>query len=343
MRAGIIGTGRAAGFIDDEVRNLRNFRLPYGHAGAYREAEGVELVAGANRGKDRREQFGEKFGVTALYEDYRTMLAEEALDLVSVTTHAPSHAEMVIAAAEAGVKGIFCEKAMAVTLAECDAMLAACEANNVKLIIGHTRRWLNVYQQADSLLRGDEIGAVNVAVGYWGGSLVHSGTHAFDLIAWLLDSHPVAVYGALNRDPDYASTDYGAVDVGGKGFVEFANGSRAYIDAMGGKMMTFDFDFIGTNGVLRTMGNGLRMELVKPDDERVPRSADVELPPPNSASVRAVEELARCVRAGEEPKSNGVAGRWALEIAHGFHHSHQRNGARVSLPLEDRSLRVINR
>jgi predicted dehydrogenase len=344
LRAGIIGTGRAAGLIDDEVRDHPLIRLPYGHAGAYAVVDGVELVATANRGKERRELFARRFGVERAYADYREMLRVERLDIVSVTTHAPGHAEAVIAAAEAGVRGIYCEKAMAVSLAEADAMLDAVKRHDVRLTIGHSRRWSNYYERVQTLIRGGEIGSLSAVVGYWNGSLIHSGTHAFDLICQMVDARPVAVHGRLSHDPDYASEDYGRHDVGGDGVVEFDNGVRAYIAASGGKVTSWDFDFIGNKGILRCVGNSSRLELTKPAGRfAVPVSTDLELPPPNSTTVRAIEELVRCVRSGEETRSNGVVGRLALELGHAFHHSHRLNGARVTLPLQDRSLRVLNR
>ena len=52
---------------------------------------------------------------------------------------------MVIACAEAKVKGIFCEKPFAATLAEADAMLAACEQHGVRVAVAHRRA--NAYEQ----------------------------------------------------------------------------------------------------------------------------------------------------------------------------------------------------
>lgn len=344
LRAGVIGTGRAAGFIDDEVKDHPLIRTPYCHAAAYAEVGGVQLVAAASRGRERLETFGSRYGVTALYTDYREMLSKERLDIVSVTTHAPLHAECVIAAAAVGVRGIYCEKAMAASLAECDAMLDACAKSGTVLLIGHSRRYAAYYDRVEGIIRAGEIGSLSVVAAYWGGSLVHTGTHGFDLICQMVGSAPTTVTGRLHPTPDYDSTDYGKHDVGGNGVVGFANGVRALIGATGGKALGWDFDFIGSRGVLRCMGNSSRLELVTPHGRwNSPRSVDLELPPPTSTTVRAVTDLVHCLQNGGTPKSSGSDGRTALEIAHGFHHSHRRGGATVRLPLADRSLRVLNR
>lgn len=66
------------------------------------------------------------------------MLREERLDLVGVAPRwVDGHHDMVIACAEAGVKGIFCEKPFAATLAEADAMLKACERQGVRVAVAY--------------------------------------------------------------------------------------------------------------------------------------------------------------------------------------------------------------
>ena len=73
------------------------------------------------------------------YGDYRELLRRERLDAVLVTAANYVHAEITVAAAEAGVH-VFCEKAMARTARECWGMVAACRRHDVKLMVGHKRR-----------------------------------------------------------------------------------------------------------------------------------------------------------------------------------------------------------
>ena len=88
----------------------------------------VGVVAACAPGAASRDAFGARWGVAAgsRYADYEAMLAREDLGLVSVCTHAALHAPVAIAAAAAGVRGVLCENAVATSLAEADAVLAAC-------------------------------------------------------------------------------------------------------------------------------------------------------------------------------------------------------------------------
>ena len=81
-----------------------------------------------------------------LYRDHREMLARESLDIVTVATSDHRHADLVVDAANAGAKGIFCEKPLATSLADADRMIAACDTNNTTLSVDHTRRFIPLWR-----------------------------------------------------------------------------------------------------------------------------------------------------------------------------------------------------
>ena len=107
-RAAVIGCGRIGSTIDDEQVNKPQFRYPQAHAPAYIEATAVELVAGADLATDRLQDFKQRWSVNDLYTDYRQMLAQEQLDIVSVTTRPEERAEIVIATAESSMPSNQC-------------------------------------------------------------------------------------------------------------------------------------------------------------------------------------------------------------------------------------------
>src|SRR5437762_10068954 len=107
FRVGIIGCGRpwkspgASGF------GMSNF-----HAHGYTTSPDATIVALADVNLDNARAFQTAHGGERIYTDYHEMLAREQLDIVSICTWPHLHAPMVIAAAEAGVKAINCEKPM---------------------------------------------------------------------------------------------------------------------------------------------------------------------------------------------------------------------------------------
>ena len=103
-----------------------------------RDAEYVAIVDEDEAG---REAAAKRTGARAQYADYRQMLESECPDLVAVAPRwVDCHAEMVIACAQAGAKGVLCEKPLARTLAEADAMLAACREAGTKIAVAHQSR-----------------------------------------------------------------------------------------------------------------------------------------------------------------------------------------------------------
>lgn len=91
----------------------------------------------------------------AIYTDYQQMFARERLDAVFITTANFSHAEISVAAANAGVH-IFCEKVMARTVPECWTMVSACQSAKVKMMVGHKRRLRPHWARMIELTRDNE-------------------------------------------------------------------------------------------------------------------------------------------------------------------------------------------
>ncbi len=91
------------------------------------------------------------------FTDYRDMVGQANLDAVVITAANFVHAEITIAAAQAGLH-VFCEKAMARTVPECWQMVRACRRHGVKLMIGHKRRlrppWARMLELTDDSCLG---------------------------------------------------------------------------------------------------------------------------------------------------------------------------------------------
>ena len=104
------------------------------HVGSISTMPDVELSAVCDINPEALERFraswSERWPETRLYADYGEMLEGEDLDILTVATSDHLHTKIVIDGAESGVKGIFCEKPIATTLEDADAMIAACERNS---------------------------------------------------------------------------------------------------------------------------------------------------------------------------------------------------------------------
>jgi myo-inositol 2-dehydrogenase/D-chiro-inositol 1-dehydrogenase len=91
------------------------------------------------------------------YSSLEALLGDETVQAVLIATPSHTHAELAIAAAQAG-KQIFCEKPMALTLAECDAMIAAARTAGVALQIGQMQRLVPLLAEVRRLVQAGTIG-----------------------------------------------------------------------------------------------------------------------------------------------------------------------------------------
>ena len=126
-------------------------------APALRDLANCDLVAVSRGNFDQAESFAREFGARKWYRDWNELIADKELDAVYVATPVHLHAEQTIAAAFAG-KHVLCEKPMSLNLDECDRMIEACRANNVKLGISYYRHFYPLIKRINELISADEIG-----------------------------------------------------------------------------------------------------------------------------------------------------------------------------------------
>ena len=110
-RAGIIGLGFIGGAdqVSGDALGQQVSGLDGTHFDSLSNHPRVNLVAGSSRDAGRRARFAQRAG-TPTYTHWEEMLDQESLDIVSVATYAPVHAEITVACAKQGIRAIYCEK-----------------------------------------------------------------------------------------------------------------------------------------------------------------------------------------------------------------------------------------
>lgn len=186
FEAAVIGTGPNP---DDPDRD--GYAMGYRHGAAYDRLDDCELVACADLVREHAEQFGDKFGLSAVYEDYERMLADIDPDIVSVCIPPEAHADVVIGCATSGtVDAVHCEKPMATSWRDCRAMVETCEEQGVHLTINHQRRFGDPFRRAKEFVDAGEIGEL-VRLEFAEDNLFDAGIHQFDLCGYFTEQTPV--------------------------------------------------------------------------------------------------------------------------------------------------------
>jgi predicted dehydrogenase len=341
LRAGIVGLGfiGAGDQVSGDAIGQRVGDLDGTHAAALAGHPGVQLVTGSSRDEGRRKRFEQRQRVHKTYADWRRMLAEEKLDIVSVATNSPYHAEVAEACAEAGVRAVFCEKPVATRLTDADRAVRRCRERGTLLVVNHNRRWHPFWHTVRDEIASGTIGSVQHAFVHWSsGRLGNIGTHLFDLLRMILRAEAKAVSGTL--DPEIAPDCRGPQfhDPGGWGIISFDDGVKAFVDAPQGKKSPLVVRVVGSLGQIDVRGDRGVIELWSGEQ----RDLSVAKTPQTSMD-RAVREIVECLSEGARPSSTGEDGLAALEIIIGFHVSDRLRGQQVELPIRgaDRELEVL--
>mgnify|MGYP001106096397 FL=1 len=128
------------------------------HLPEYQANPHVEIVAVCDIVPERVEETAAQYGAKA-YTDYQELLDQVKPDIVSVCLPNYLHAPVSIAALEAGAH-VLCEKPMATSTEEGEAMIMAAKENNRKLMIAHNQRFVASHQKAKELIEAGELGKI---------------------------------------------------------------------------------------------------------------------------------------------------------------------------------------
>lgn len=143
IKVGVIGCGSIA---------------KHRHIPEYAMNPNVEIVAFCDTVAERAHSFAEQYNAKA-YVDYTELLENEEVEAVSVCTPNVFHAPITIAALQAG-KHVLCEKPMATSNEEAEAMIAAANESGKKLMIGHNQRFVASHAKARRIIESGELGKI---------------------------------------------------------------------------------------------------------------------------------------------------------------------------------------
>jgi predicted dehydrogenase len=275
-------------------------------------------------------------------KELKEVLRMEQLDAVAVITPNGTHKDIVIESLEAG-KHVFCEKPMALTVADCNEMIGAVGRTRKALQIGTPRRHAPSYKKLIEIIRTRPVGQIlqsslfdyrgdwrvpeadeyPAGTPYWrldqtksGGVAYEMGNHIIDVNNWVFDSEPIAVcslqgvnnFSLRKRD----SSDHAGV------LVEYANGSMMNY---GGNVYNYGAKaldtFFGMNGTVQ-MGEG--NITVKygyppgfPKSGELPEAETIQMPA-GEGVVEQLKHFAKVMDGKEKPYPDGYIARQTVQI-----------------------------
>jgi len=324
----------------------------------------AEVVAVASPTPGHAEAFARRHGIPRFYTDYRQMLAEPDLEMVTIAAPNHLHCEMTLAAAAVG-KHVVCEKPLAMTLEEADLMLETCRAKGVLLLYAEELYFTPKYVKAKRMADEGAFGKLYMvkqsekhfgphAPWFWdversgGGVFMDMGCHGIAFCWWFLGRPAIRsvtchmgtyVHGALTLGEDEAMC-----------IIDFANGAKGVVENSWARRggMEDRIEVYGADGL--TIGD-LHMGNALPTYSEHGYGYAVEKAPTtrgwtwpvyeelwNYGFPQEMHHFARCVRGKETPQATGEDGRLVQEVLLAGYAS-AGLGARVNLPFRPRGVR----
>ncbi len=211
LRIALVGAGEVA-----EHKHLR----------ALREVRGATVVALADPDTVRCARVADRYGIPQRLSEAHACFSPQIADIVGILTPPGTHAELAIAAIEQG-RHVLVEKPLALTLADCDALVAASRGNSVSTMTGFHMRWHRLLSRARDLIASGVLGRLESIRGTWnsprgdetappwkraritgGGAIVELGVHLFDQWRWLTGAEVIEVFARARhgtRDDENAT------------------------------------------------------------------------------------------------------------------------------------------
>lgn len=330
------------------------------HAKAIAEIAGARLVAAASRSEKNARRVADAHHCDWT-TDWRTLLDRDDVQVVDICTPSGAHMEYAVAAAQAG-KHVIIEKPLEVTLARCDAIIEACEANGVASCVIFPSRWAEMMRVVKGAIDEGRFGRLTLGdaqVKWWrtqeyyadgwhgtqkldgGGALMNQSSHTIDILQWFMG--PVKRIQAFKGTLAHPTIEVEDVAVAA---LEFENGALGMIE---GTTAAFP-------GLSRWMGvHGDRGSAIIEDTSLVrwefadPRPEDATIlarhaPKARGAGAadpaaishqghrRQLADFLADLDAGRTPLVDGREGRKAVEIILAIYQS-AATGRTVTLPL----------
>ncbi len=307
-----------------------------GHLPAYAHIPEADLVAVCDPLDHLAESAAARSGAEA-YSDYTQILKREDITMVDICVPSYRHAQVAIAAMEAG-KQVLCEKPIAHSLRAADAMIETAEKAGVKLMIGQVRRFDHRYASIKAQIDAGKVGRpvfirraerqfLPFPPDAWqwdpkrgGGVILDIGIHATDLFRWLFGRDAISVY-AVARSVREAARQAGSFDHAmitcnfDDGAVGFAEASWAYPQGFGGTLYA-QLDVVGTKGKIEYSDKDTNPMLTytREKGHELPRYFRF-MSTTEYAFEEEIRHFVRCVMNDRDPLVSPQDARAALEMA----------------------------
>jgi predicted dehydrogenase len=282
--------------------------------------ESSELVAIVSSDEEKREELGRKYGVrVGSYDELESILQSEKVDAAYITVPNTLHREYTERAARVGVH-VLCEKPMATTEEDCEAMIRACERTKVKLMIAYRLHFEEANLRAVELVKSGKLGEPRIFSSVFtqqarpgdirtrdevgGGALYDTGIYCINAARYLFRAEPTEVFAFQVKGNDER---FQGVDESTTAIMRFPDGKLAQVSTSQAASKVSECRVVGTKGdLVLEPAFGYTTDLkhrLTIDGETTEQSF-----PKRDQFAPELLYFARCIQEGTEPEPSGREG-----------------------------------
>jgi predicted dehydrogenase len=301
---------------------------------AFAEAKNSELVALVSGDVTKRTELAQKYGVrdTYAYEDYDDLLRSGNIDAVYLAVPNHLHCDYTIRAAKAGIH-VLCEKPMAITVTECEQMIAAAKDNNIKLMIAYRLHLEPANLHAVKVVQSGQIGEPRIFTSLFtqqvfagdirldkeigGGTLDDIGIYCINAARYIFQDEPISVLATTANNGEQRFRSVAEMT---SVIMHFPDDRLATFTCSFGAVRIENYQVVGTKGDLQVAlaysTQGPIKHILTTDGHRQECSFE-----PHNQVVAEFSYFSDCIMHNKEPEPSGTEGLTDVRIIRALYRS----------------------
>jgi len=291
----------------------------------------VKIIGVTDIIEDPLTEISRKYEIPIIEKDYHCLLDNKQIEAIIICSSTDTHAKIISEAAQAG-KHIFCEKPIALDLADIDKAVSEVKKSGVKLQIGFNRRFDPSFKKAKEMIKTGKIGEPHIVrvtsrdpapppmeyIKVSGGIFLDMMIHDFDMIRYLLDEDvkELIAVGSCLVNPEISK--YNDIDTAIVTF-QYRNGAWGTIDNSRQAVYGYDqrIEIFGSGGCIK-VGNKKPTEvfLSGTEDTRSDKPVYFFLERYNESYIEEIKHFIQCIKENKEPSVTGHDGKMAVVMGY---------------------------
>ena len=312
--------------------------IGHAHMEGYQKLDQIDVIACSDPVPAAVEYYKKEFNIPQGFSDFEEMLEIAKPEIISICVWQLLHDEITIKVAKYPyVKGIICEKPMAIGIEKANAMVNACEKNDVKLIVSHQYKFTPGWMKAKEIIEDGLIGVPLRAELRVKDGLLNWGTHSIDGARYILGNpKPMWVVGSVERYTNKYERDT-PIEDSCTGLIHFEKDLQFFIqsDLMDNECHCGKFEIYGSEGFLKINATEVKIFNSKSNgwkDVSINlKEGDVAIG--GNTNAEQTLELINWIEGGKKHRGSGDIAAETVEIMMGIYESARINRV-VKFPLK---------